>query len=88
VHAGKQRTSLHAINRQDPSNYDETVVEAFGDEWARFDQSELSQAELEEAFSGYFGIFPWDRIDAKARVSTWGAAADVGQSWWPRESAS
>jgi ubiquinone/menaquinone biosynthesis C-methylase UbiE len=49
-----------------PSNYDETVVEAFGDEWARFDQSELSQAELEEAFSGYFGIFPWDRIDAMA----------------------
>jgi len=48
------------------SNYDETVVEAFGEEWMRFDQSELSDEELKDAFLGYFDIFPWDRVDASA----------------------
>src|SRR3982750_4763551 len=41
-------------------NLDKHVVEGFGDEWSRFDQSELSQDELEEMFENYFSIFPWD----------------------------
>jgi ubiquinone/menaquinone biosynthesis C-methylase UbiE len=38
------------------------VVDGFGDEWSRFDQSALSSTELEEISQDYFSIFPWDKI--------------------------
>ena len=41
------------------SNLDRAVVEGFGDEWSRFDQSELSPEEQREMFDDYFSIFPW-----------------------------
>ena len=47
-------------------NIDENVVAGFGDEWSRFDQSELSEAELEKMFDNYFNIFPWDKLSADA----------------------
>ena len=43
-------------------NLDKDVVEGFGDEWSRFDQSDLSEAELESMFDNYFDIFPWDSL--------------------------
>ncbi len=42
------------------------VVEGFGDEWSRFDQSVLSAGELEAMFENYFNIFPWEKIDSNA----------------------
>lgn len=45
-------------------NVDTKVVAGFGDEWSRFDQSELSDAELAELFENYFGIFPWEALTA------------------------
>ncbi|MGI8468708.1 MAG: class I SAM-dependent methyltransferase [Pyrinomonadaceae bacterium] len=47
-------------------NVDKQVVEGFGDEWSRFDQSTLSDAELEKMFDNYFNIFPWDKLPAGA----------------------
>ena len=47
-------------------NIDEKVVEAFGDEWSRFDQSKLSEEELEKMFDNYFNIFPWDSLPENA----------------------
>lgn len=41
------------------SNVDRQTIEGFGDEWARFDQSQVSEQEQEIQFAGYFGIFPW-----------------------------
>jgi ubiquinone/menaquinone biosynthesis C-methylase UbiE len=41
------------------SNVDDNVVAGFGDEWSRFDQSALGEAELERLFDNYFNIFPW-----------------------------
>jgi SAM-dependent methyltransferase len=41
-------------------------VEAFGEEWSHFDQSGLSPQELQQAFAGYFHIFPWERLPANA----------------------
>jgi ubiquinone/menaquinone biosynthesis C-methylase UbiE len=41
------------------NNLDENVVAGFGDEWSRFDQSTLDEAELREMFDNYFNIFPW-----------------------------
>lgn len=48
------------------ANVDEKVVEGFGDEWSRFDQSALSDDELEREFDNYFNIFPWDELPADA----------------------
>lgn len=44
------------------ANLDERTVSGFGDEWSRFDQSELSPAELEALFQKYFHIFPWEKL--------------------------
>lgn len=38
------------------------VVDGFGDEWSRFDQTALSDAELQEMFNNYFNIFPWKKL--------------------------
>lgn len=47
-------------------NLDQNVVEGFGDEWLRFDQSALSKEEHERLFSAYFSIFPWERLSKDA----------------------
>lgn len=44
------------------SNFDSRTVEDFGREWKSFDQSVLSQAELQELFDAYFKIFPWESL--------------------------
>ncbi|MFQ4145383.1 class I SAM-dependent methyltransferase [Chlorogloeopsis sp. ULAP02] len=44
------------------SNLDMKVVEGFGDEWSRFDQSTLSQAEHMEILVEHFHIFPWHTL--------------------------
>ena len=44
------------------SNIDKQVVAGFGDEWSRFDQSALSDVELQRMFDNYFNIFPWDKV--------------------------
>lgn len=47
-------------------NTDPKTVESFGDEWSRYDQSEMSIKEAEAIFSGYFAIFPWDTLPVNA----------------------
>jgi ubiquinone/menaquinone biosynthesis C-methylase UbiE len=37
-------------------------VNGFGDEWTRYDQSELNEKELQDLFQAYFGIFPWEDL--------------------------
>lgn len=49
-----------------PDNLDRAVVAGFGDEWSRFDQSELTDDELTRMFEAYFGIFPWDQLPENA----------------------
>jgi ubiquinone/menaquinone biosynthesis C-methylase UbiE len=43
-------------------NLDKATVESFGDEWGRFNQSDLPAEEAEEIFEKYFSIFPWDSL--------------------------
>ena len=38
-------------------NIDESTVAGFGDEWERFDQSDLESAEAKQLFDLYFNIF-------------------------------
>jgi len=61
-------------------NIDEQVVDGFGDEWSRFDQSELTATELTETFDAYFDIFPWETINADAG----GFDAGCGSGRWAR----
>ena len=44
------------------NNIDEKVVNGFGQEWSRFDQSQLNDKELYHMFSAYFTIFPWNKL--------------------------
>lgn len=48
------------------ANIDDQVVSGFGDEWARFDQSSVSDDELRRMFENYFGVFPWDGLPPDA----------------------
>ncbi len=41
------------------ANIEVATVEGFGDEWRRYDQSELPEAEARELFEQYFAVFPW-----------------------------
>jgi SAM-dependent methyltransferase len=53
-------------DRVPSANVDPDVVEGFGDEWSRFDQAGVPDAELRQRFQEYFEIFPWDRLPAGA----------------------
>ena len=46
------------------ANVDRRTVEGFGDEWSRFDQSELLESERNAIFNMYFAIFPWHCLDS------------------------
>jgi len=61
-------------------NIDEHVVEGFGDEWTRFDQSTLSAEEVREVFDSYFSIFPWHELPPGAVGFDFGC----GSARWSR----
>ncbi|MBV9803794.1 MAG: class I SAM-dependent methyltransferase [Solirubrobacterales bacterium] len=61
-------------------NLDQRTVADFGAEWAAFDQSAMSEAELTLHFDGYFGIFPWASLPARAI----GFDAGCGSGRWAR----
>ncbi len=61
-------------------NIDPAVVRGFGDEWQRFDQSQLDEEEFEEMFSSYFHIFPWAMLRADAE----GFDLGCGSGRWAR----
>jgi SAM-dependent methyltransferase len=47
-------------------NLDEATVASFGDEWLRYDQTKVDEAELVRMFERYFHIFPWASLPPKA----------------------
>jgi len=61
-------------------NVDRGTVEGFGDEWTRFDQSELDPEERRRIFEMYFGIFPWRALAADAA----GFDLGCGSGRWAR----
>ena len=61
-------------------NLDGGTVESFGDEWKRFDQSRLSEAEARKIFDEYFAIFPWQALPADAT----GFDMGCGSGRWAR----
>jgi ubiquinone/menaquinone biosynthesis C-methylase UbiE len=53
------------VSSQQP-NIDRPTVDGFGVEWATFDQSDVSEAELDVICSQYFAVFPWDDVPSDA----------------------
>jgi SAM-dependent methyltransferase len=61
-------------------NINPAVVEGFGDQWSRFDQHALSDAEARQLFDEYFDIFPWSELPPDAI----GFDAGCGSGRWAR----
>jgi SAM-dependent methyltransferase len=57
------------------ANLDQKVAEGFGDEWTRFDQSDLSDDEKSKIFEDYFSIFPWNDLPPKAVGADFGCGS-------------
>jgi SAM-dependent methyltransferase len=51
---------------QKGTNIDQKTVGGFGDEWERFDQSDLHEQEQQTLFDRYFNIFPWSLLPKDA----------------------
>ncbi len=49
------------------SNVDQNVVEAFGEQWSKFDHANLDNPDLQTLFHSYFSIFPWHELPPDAR---------------------
>ena len=47
-------------------NVDSDVVSDFGDEWEKFDQSDVSKEELKGIWEKYFSLFPWSELSSNA----------------------
>lgn len=65
-------------------NADADVVAGSGDEWARFDQQAVPDAEITSRFEEYFSLFPWASLPANAE----GFDAGCGSGRWARHVAS
>ena len=48
------------------NNQDKKVIEDFGDEWTKFDYSNIDNTKLKESFDQYFSIFPWKMLPDEA----------------------
>jgi ubiquinone/menaquinone biosynthesis C-methylase UbiE len=56
-------------------NLHTTTVAGFGDEWERFDQSELPIEERQRIFNRYFSIFPWQKLPENAEGFDFGCGS-------------
>jgi SAM-dependent methyltransferase len=59
-------------------NQDRATVEGFGEEWSRFDNTTLSEAERQAIFAQYFANFPWATLPDHAA----GFDAGCGSGRW------
>jgi ubiquinone/menaquinone biosynthesis C-methylase UbiE len=59
-------------------NVDNAVVEDFGNEWQKLDQSAMSSEEREYYFDTYFSIFPWNEL----KYDSFGFDAGCGSGRW------
>lgn len=65
------------------NNIDQETVDSFGEEWHKFDQSELSESEWKVMFDSYFSIFPFDTLPKDAE----GFDMGCGSGRWARGAA-
>jgi len=63
------------------SNLDSKTVASFGDEWSRFDQSCMTDAEARKVFHEYFLLFPWDDLPSGAEGFDMGCGSGRWARW-------
>lgn len=63
---------------QKTGNQDVRVINDFGNEWTRFNQSDLNNKSFKLLFDSYFSIFPWDQLPEGAE----GADIGCGNGRW------
>lgn len=63
------------------TNLDKPTVAGFGDEWERFDQSDMSSTERLSIFNLYFSIFPWRQLP----LNPVGFDLGCGSGRWAKE---
>jgi ubiquinone/menaquinone biosynthesis C-methylase UbiE len=44
------------------TNKHQPTIDGFGDEWERFDQTAMADADVQQVFGSYFSIFPWHEL--------------------------
>ena len=59
------------------SKLENGTIKSFGDEWSRFDQLQLSNAEVSKIFNEYFSISPWMALPANAAGFDMGYNSEV-----------
>ncbi|MFT7526388.1 MAG: ubiquinone/menaquinone biosynthesis C-methylase UbiE [Arenicella sp.] len=62
-------------------NLDKSTVDGFGDEWQRFDQSDLDAEEAQRLFELYFEVFPWDVLPPAATGFDLGCGSGRWAKW-------
>ena len=73
------------MNNLKSHNLDSKTVERFGDEWERFDQSELPTAEREQILNRIFLFFLGLHCPLMQWDSIWAVTAGVGRKRWRHE---
>lgn len=71
---------LLPIEHSMDSNLDQSTVASFGDEWSRFDQSDMPHKEAQRHFDAYFSVFPWNAINQSSE----GFDMGCGTGRWAR----
>jgi SAM-dependent methyltransferase len=62
------------------NNIEPETIASFGDEWSRFDQSGMTDAEARKTFDEYFAVFPWSALPYEAE----GFDMGCGSGRWAR----
>lgn len=62
-------------------NIDTKTVEGFGDEWSRFDQTQMLEKDANQLFASYFSIFPW----ANLPLNSVGFDLGCGSGRWAKQ---
>jgi SAM-dependent methyltransferase len=62
-------------------NIHQETVASFGDEWSRFDQNGLSDAESQDIFAEYFAVFPWSDLPPDAEGFDMGCGTGRWAQW-------
>ena len=65
-------------------NQDKNTVEGFGDEWSRFDQSDLPEDEQKLLFDEYFSVFPWENISKESVGFDLGCGSEDGPNLYTK----
>jgi len=74
------KAGLMMMEQKTAGNLDAETVDSFGDEWSRFDQTDLDAEEHHRLFEAYFEIFPWQALEPDAR----GFDMGCGSGRWAR----